>query len=97
MDDKTLLTELEALAGRFGMTVRYEPLKIEGSIHTGGYCRVRGQDFVIINKMAATQDKIQVLVGSLKRQDLNQVYILPSLRKILDDEGNQSSLRDRPS
>jgi hypothetical protein len=95
MDDKALLKEMEALAGRFGMAVRYEPLKIKGSVHSGGYCRVRGQDFVIIDKMAATQDKIQVLVDALKRHDLDHIYILPSLRKILEAEGDQPNPRDR--
>ena len=91
MDEKTLLGELEALAGRLGITVRYESLKMDGSsIHTGGYCRIKGQDYVIIHKKAATQDKIHVLTDALKRYDLRDIYLLPSVRKVLDvDEGNQ--------
>ncbi len=77
---------METLAGRLGITVRYEPLKIDGSLHTGGYCRVRGENYVIINKKAATQDKIHVLADALKRHDLGQLYVLPSIRKILGDE-----------
>ena len=36
MDDNATLSQLEELAQRVGITVRYEPLKIEGFIHTGG-------------------------------------------------------------
>ncbi|MDD5167429.1 MAG: hypothetical protein PHN75_01315 [Syntrophales bacterium] len=86
MDDKTMLGELEALAERLNVTVRYEPLKVEGSIHAGGFCRVKGQDYIIINKKAATADKIHVLVTSLRKCDLHDLYILPSLRKVLDDD-----------
>jgi hypothetical protein len=86
MDDITMLSELETLAARLGITVRYEPLKIDGSVHSGGYCRIRGQDFVIINKKATSKEKIHVLARTLKRYDLRHLYLLPSLRKILDQE-----------
>ena len=90
MDDRTILEQLEALCARVSLTVRYEPLKIEGTLHTGGYCRVRGRDFVIINKKAATKDKIHVLTGALKRYDLGPLYLVPSLRKILGEGEGKS-------
>jgi hypothetical protein len=86
MDDKAILNQLEELAQRVGITVRYEPLKIEGFIHTGGFCRIKGKDFVIINKKAAGRERMHILIDSLKRYDLSQIYILPSLREILDGE-----------
>jgi len=86
MDDVTTLNQLEELALRLGMTIRYEPLKIEGSVYIGGFCRVKGQDFVIVNKKATTQERIHVLTDALKRRELSEIYILPSLRKLLDQE-----------
>jgi len=88
MDDKATLYELEELAQRVGITVRYEPLKIEGFVHTGGFCRVHGKEFVIINKKAAPWEKMHILIDALKRHDLSQIYILPSLRERLDVENN---------
>jgi hypothetical protein len=84
MDDNTTLNQLEALARRLGITIRYEPLMVEGSIHTGGYCRIKGQDVVIINKNSTTREKMSILIDGLKRHDLSQIYILPSLRELLD-------------
>jgi len=84
MDDHATLSQLEELAERLGMTVRYEPLKTEGLVHTGGYCRVNGRDFVIIHKKATAREKIHILAEALKRNDLGQLYILPSLRELLD-------------
>ena len=86
MDDKGIIGQLEELAQRVGITVRYEPLKMEGFIHTGGFCRIKGKDFVIINKKATVREKMHILSDSLKRYDLSQIYILPSLREILDGE-----------
>ena len=86
MDENNLLKELEVLAERLGITVRYELLKIEGTQHTGGFCRVKGQDLLIIHKKASTQDKIHVLTETLKKRDLRHLYLLPSLRKVLGAE-----------
>jgi hypothetical protein len=85
MDDNTALGQLEALVLRLGITLRYEPLKIDGSIHTGGFCRMKGQDFVIIHKKATPREKIYILVDAVKRYDLSGMYLLPSLREMLDE------------
>lgn len=89
MDDNATLNQLEELAQRVGITVRYEPLKIEGFVHTGGFCRVHGKDFVIINKKATCREKMHILIDALRRHDLSQIYVLPSLREILDMENGQ--------
>jgi hypothetical protein len=89
MNDVTTLNQLEELAVRLGMTIRYEPLKIEGSLYIGGFCRVKGQDFVIVNKKATTTERIHVLANALKRCELSKIYILPSLRKLLEQETDQ--------
>ncbi len=60
-NDKTL-NQLEELAVRLGMKLRYEPLNIDGSVYIGGFCRVKGQDFVIINKKATRREKIHILI-----------------------------------
>jgi hypothetical protein len=86
MDDVTTLNQLEELALRLGLTIRYESLKIDGSLYVGGFCRVRGQDFVIVSKRATTQERIHVLTNALKRCELSEIYILPSLRKLLEQE-----------
>ena len=86
MDDVTTLNQLEELAVRLGMTIRYEPLKIEGSVYIGGFCRVKGQDFVIVNRKATTIERIHILTNALKRCELSEIYMLPSLRKLLDQE-----------
>ena len=84
MDDGNTLSQLEDLAARLGILIWYEPLNIEGSVHMGGFCRVKGQDCVIIDKKATTREKIHIFLDALKRSDLSDVYILPSLREILD-------------
>jgi hypothetical protein len=84
MDDTATLCQLEELVQRLGITVRYEALKGDGLPYAGGFCRIHGQDVVIINKKATGMEKIHIIIDALKRYDLSQIYILPSLREILD-------------
>ncbi len=86
MNDHEIVSQLEELAQRIGIAVRYEPLKVEGFVHAGGFCRVQGKDVVIIHKNASAREKRQILVDALKRRDLGGIFILPSLRKLLDRE-----------
>jgi hypothetical protein len=87
MDENAILSQLEELAQRLGITVRHESM--DGTLHAGGFCRIQGQDFAILNKKATTREKMYVLVDALKRYDLSQIYVLPSLRVLLDVENNQ--------
>jgi hypothetical protein len=89
MDEAATLSQLEELAQRLGITVRYEALKGDGLSHSGGFCRIHGQDVVIINKKATGMEKIHTIIDALKRYDLSQIYMLPSLRELLDIKNGQ--------
>jgi hypothetical protein len=90
MDDDATLSQLEELAQRLDITVRYEPLRGDGFAYTGGgFCRINGQDVIIINKRATGLEKVHILIDALKRRDLSGIYIVPSLREILDSENGQ--------
>lgn len=86
MNDSTILRNLEDLAFRLNIKVRYDPLKIDGSFHAGGLCRVRGEDVLIINKKSSSREKIQILIDVLRRRELGDIYVMPSLREMLDDQ-----------
>jgi hypothetical protein len=42
------------------------------------------QEFVIINKNATSREKIHILIDAVKRRDLTDVDILPSIRELLN-------------
>jgi hypothetical protein len=86
MNENTIIDQLEELAERFGVKIRYEAIKEdEDSIHVvGGLCLLRGEYVVIINRNATTKDRIETLATALRHFDLDQIYLLPALREILD-------------
>jgi hypothetical protein len=86
MDENTIIEQLEELAERFGVKIRYEAIKEdEDSIHVvGGLCLLRGEYVLIINSRATVKDRVQTLATALKHFDLDQIYIWPVLRELLD-------------
>lgn len=87
VNDSQTLKLLEELAERLGIEVRYEQLGIEGVPLTGGYCRVKGKEMVIIRKKAPLAEKIHLLAGALGHRNLDDVYLVPSLREVIDQRG----------
>jgi CII-binding regulator of phage lambda lysogenization HflD len=86
MDQETIIDQLEELAGRFGIQIRYEPIKQDEDLVriVGGLCLLRGEYVVIIDTKATMGDKIRTLSEAVKYFNLDQVYIKPALRELLD-------------
>ncbi len=84
MDNHTVLSQLEGLADQLGIQIRYEKIVEEELTSAGGLCRLKGECFIIINSGATTKDKIQALVKALKNFDLNDVYMRPALRELIE-------------
>jgi hypothetical protein len=78
MTEKEILKELEDIANRVGLEVRYDVL--EGK---GGDCLVRGKPYVIINEGLLDEEKILILVSALKTVDLEGVFLKPKIREII--------------
>lgn len=76
-----LLSELEELAGRLNVRLRYEVTKARG-----GMCQKDGQYMFIVDKKAAKEYRLQMLARALKTFDLSEHYISPKLREYLDEE-----------
>jgi len=86
VDENAIIDHLEELAERFGIQIRYEVIKQdEDSIKTpGGLCLFQGKYVLIINTDTTALDRINPLATALKHFDLDQVYIRPLLRELLD-------------
>lgn len=79
-----LVDELAEAAKRAGIEVRREKIMREvGYRVRGGPCRLRNQDLIILDREQAPADQIEVLADALRSRNLEQVYLSPAARKIL--------------
>jgi hypothetical protein len=57
----------------------------------GGLCLLRGEYVLIIDSKATAKEKIKTLAMAIKHFDLDQIYIRPILRELLDRIPEQRS------
>jgi len=86
MDQDALIWQLEQLARGFGIKIRQEPISLdeEGINVVGGLCKLKGEQLLIINSKASIKDKIRAFVQALSNFDLDQVYIRPAIRALIE-------------
>jgi hypothetical protein len=83
MDSATAINELEELAKKLDVEIRYDRFTGEGT-RTGGLCKIRGKWRVIIEKRASPSEKISVLARCLARFDTEQHFLSPPVRQLVE-------------
>jgi hypothetical protein len=80
-----ILSELEKLAMRLGVHVRFDAFDARSSAK-GGLCRLRGQPIIVLDAGLPVLDKIGVISEALARFDLEAIYLPAILRSRFDRE-----------
>jgi hypothetical protein len=82
--DEFLLSQLEDLAHKLGITFRHFKFIRDESSGPGGLCRVRGEYVLFVDSQATTREKIWVTIEALKKFDLGDIQVLPAIRDLLE-------------
>ena len=75
-----IIQDLKALAMQLGAEVRFEKGDFKG-----GYCLLKDNKVIVINKMMNMQRKVMVLSAALKELGIDSIYINPRMREIIDE------------
>ncbi len=81
MTQEQLLKELESLAANCGIAVRYEKGDFEG-----GFCILKAERLVVINKKLAPPRKASLLAQGLAEIGIEDRYLKPAIREYIEDE-----------
>ena len=79
MDDSIILQDLESLATDLAIEIRYDAL--EGR---GGLCKYGGKTYLIVNRSLSVQERIHLLSRALSRFPLDDVFLRPQVRELLE-------------
>ncbi len=74
------IQDLKSLASQLGAEVRFEKGDFKG-----GYCILKENKVIVINKTANLQRKVMILSMALKELGIEQLYLSPKLREIIDE------------
>ncbi len=77
---ETILNDLKSVATQMGAKVRFERGDFKG-----GYCLVKENKVIVINKLATLQRKVIILSQALKELGVEDVYLTPKLREVIEE------------
>ena len=75
------LSELEIVAHDMGVHIRYEKGDFDG-----GYCLLRDERIIVVNKKLNPNRKASVLSQAFGELGIENVYIKPAIRVFIEDE-----------
>ncbi len=79
MEETIILQELENLVEGLDIEIRY--VDFEGR---GGLCRYGGKSCLIVNRTLSSNERIHLLGTALARFPLDDVFIRPQVRELLE-------------
>ena len=81
MKHEVLIQELQEVAAQLGVTIRYERGDFEG-----GYCILRDQKILLVNRRLFPARKASVLAMAMHEIGLEDMYLKPAVREYIEDE-----------
>ncbi|NVM21213.1 MAG: hypothetical protein HWN68_05485 [Desulfobacterales bacterium] len=83
MEPEQIYQHLENLAEQLGISIRHEDLTESEFKATSGLCKVKGRYFYIMDTSKRVSERIGLLSQCLSGMDLDGIYVLPAIRKLL--------------
>jgi len=81
MKHEEIIQELHDIARQLGVTIRYEKGDFEG-----GYCILKAQRILLVNKKLMPNRKASVLASALQEIGMENIFLKPALRAYIEDE-----------
>jgi len=81
MKQDQMIKELEALAAHSAIAIRYEKGDFDG-----GYCVLKEERLIVVNKKLAPAKKASILAQGLAEIGIEELYLMPAVREYIEDE-----------
>jgi hypothetical protein len=81
MKKKEILAELTQIACKIGIKIIEDRL-----LKKGGYCRVFKNKYVIMDKRISEEDKLNILIKALQKNNLENIYLTPKIRELCTEK-----------
>lgn len=83
MKPDQLYHNLKETAEKIGVTIKEYNFRNAGIHVSSGLCKIREEQFFIMDKRLTIREKIDILAECLSSMDLDSVYIIPAIRDLL--------------
>ena len=89
MNQGEIVEYLAELSEKLGIKVRWEAL-----LGDGGICELRGKRYLFVDRSNDLTTQVEVMADALCGEPIDNVFILPEVRDLLDRARAQKRARD---
>lgn len=84
MEDETLYQLLVELMEKLSIKVVRKNLQDEEFKISGGFCKIRGENVMILDTRVPLREQVELLARELASQNLEDVFVPPVLRELME-------------
>ena len=88
MDSISQLESLKKIAAELSIDIITDSLFDPEIIVKSGYCKVKGENTIIIDSALSSQEQSEVIIQTLKKFNIESIYLPPWIRERLDPESS---------
>ncbi len=92
MTNEQILKELEELADRSGITIRYEKGDFDG-----GYCVLKAERLIVVNRKLVAGRRASVVAQAIAEVGVEELYLKPAVREFIEDELSKAAREQEAS
>jgi hypothetical protein len=87
-DLENKIEDLKIVTGKLSIKIEITDLNDREFQIQSGYCKMNGEDLILLDKNLSLQEQAEVILKTLKNFDLENIYVASWIREHLEIESN---------
>jgi hypothetical protein len=87
-DLENKIEDLKIVTGKLSIKIETTDLNDQEFEVQSGYCKMNGEDLILLDKNLSLQEQAEVILKTLKNFDLENIYVASWIREHLEIESN---------
>ena len=87
-DEANKIEDLNTVARKLSIKIETTDLNDQEFQIQSGYCKMNGEDLILLDKKLSLQEQAEVILKTLKNFDLENIYVASWIREHLEIESN---------
>ena len=88
-DVKSKIEDLKTVAEKLAIEIEIANLNDQEFQIQSGYCKMNGKDLILLDKNSSLQEQSEVILQTLKKFDLENIYVASWIREFVDQGGGK--------
>ena len=88
-DVKSKIEDLKTVAEKLAIEIETADLNHQEFQIQSGHCKMNGKNLILLDKNSSLQEQAEVILQTLKKFDLENIYVASWIREFIDQEGDK--------